>query len=157
MKKIRLAYPVAEPAYAGKVKAFTGEYAPAFAWLRQQGYAGVELLIASPDTVDASQLEKELARANLELAVIGTSPMQIGEKLFLLHPDEANRKEARRRMSGLLQLCDKFRVPAVIGKYRGQLADRDGCRESDLEAVLTGSAASGRSCPAGTPERHQHQ
>ena len=96
----------------------------------------MELLIANPDTVQREILMEQLERIGLKLAVIGTSPMQIGEKLFLLHPDPENRREARRRMSGLIALCAEFEVPAVIGKYRGQIADAPGCREGDLEAVL---------------------
>lgn len=133
---MKLAYPVAEPAYTGKVKAYTGGYAAAFSSLRKQGYQGVELLIANPDTVQRDVLREELERFGLKLAVIGTSPMQIGEKLFLLHQDPENRREARRRMSGLIRLCAEFQVPAVIGKYRGRLADAPGCRENDLEAML---------------------
>lgn len=133
---MKLAYPVAEPAYTGKVKAYTGGYAAAFSSLRKQGYQGVELLIANPDTVQKDVLREELERFGLKLAVIGTSPMQIGEKLFLLHQDPENRREARRRMSGLIRLCAEFQVAAVIGKYRGRLADAPGCRENDLEAML---------------------
>ena len=133
---MKLAYPVAEPAYTGKVKAYTGGYEAAFSSLQKQGYQGVELLIANPDTVQREILMEQLERIGLKLAVIGTSPMQIGEKLFLLHPDPENRREARRRMSGLIALCAEFEVPAVIGKYRGQIADAPGCREGDLEAVL---------------------
>ena len=133
---MKLVYPVAEPAYTGKVKAYTGGYDDAFSSLQRQGYQGVELLIANPDTVQKECLREELERFGLKLAVVGTSPMQIGEKLFLLHPDPENRREARRRMSGLIRLCAEFEVPAVIGKYRGQIADATGCRETDLEAVL---------------------
>lgn len=133
---MRLAYPVAEPAYTGKVKAYTGGYEAAFSALQKQGYQGVELLIANPDTVQKEILTEELDKFHLKLAVIGTSPMQIGEKLFLLHPDPENRREARRRMSGLIRLCAALGVPAVIGKYRGQIADAPGCREQDLEAVF---------------------
>ena len=124
---MKLVYPVAEPAYTGKVKAYTGGYDDAFSSLQRQGYQGVELLIANPDTVQKECLREELERFGLKLAVVGTSPMQIGEKLFLLHPDPENRREARRRMSGLIRLCAEFEVPAVIGKYRGQIADATGC------------------------------
>lgn len=133
---MKLAYPVAEPAYTGKVKAYTGGYDAAFSALQKQGYQGVELLVANPDHIQIEILTEKLQQYDLQLAVIGTSPMQIGEKLFLLHPDPENRREARRRMSGLIRLCAEFGVPAVIGKYRGQIADVPGCREQDLEAVL---------------------
>ncbi|MDO4268579.1 MAG: sugar phosphate isomerase/epimerase [Eubacteriales bacterium] len=133
---MKLAYPVAEPAYKGKVKAFTGGYGPAFAWMKEHGYEGVELLIANPDTVDTAQLDGELARYGLNVAAVGTSPMQIGEKLFLIHPDPENRREARRRASGLLRLCARYGAPALIGKYRGQLSEAPGCSEADLEEVL---------------------
>lgn len=133
---MKLAYPVAEPAYKGKAKAFTGGYGPAFAWMKAHGYEGVELLIANPDTVDTEELDRELNRYGLKVAAIGTSPMQIGEKLFLIHPDEENRREARRRASGLLKLCARYQAPALIGKYRGQLSDEPGCGEKDMETAL---------------------
>lgn len=133
---MKLAYPVAEPAYNGNVKGMKGSYDANFAWLKSHGYTGIELLIENPDTVDTAALDTALKKYELSIAAIGTSPMQIGEKLFLLHPDEENKTEARRRCSGLLKLCAKYRVPALIGKYRGILSDDPGCSWKDLFLMI---------------------
>lgn len=105
--------------------AFRGDYEVSFSHLKNLGYQGVELLIRDPATVDVPTLEALLKAYDLELAVIGTSPMQIMDKLFLLHPEESVCREARNRFHGLLALCRHFNVPALLGKYRGHLFSDD--------------------------------
>ena len=122
---MKLCYPVCTPDSSGKIMAFTGGYENAFSHLKALGYQGVELLIRNPDTVDIPYLEDLLAHYRLKIAVIGTSPMQIMDKLFLLHPEDKIREEAMRRFYGLLALCRHFQVPALVGKYRGQTPQSD--------------------------------
>lgn len=133
---MKFAYPVTTPECGGKVRAMMTGYDQAFAFLKACGYDGVELLIRSPDEVDCGLLDESLAKWGLKAAAFGTSPMQLQDGLFLLHPEPENRKEARRRFGGLVRLCARYRVPALMGKYRGMVRDADGCRREDLLSML---------------------
>lgn len=135
---MKLAYPVTSPEGRGKVKAFTKDYERAFPLLQEWGYQGVELLVRDPDQVDRQYLGRCLRQWNLKLAAVGTSPMQIMDKLFLVHPEESVRREARRRCSGLLRLCRDFGAPALMGKYRGQISGEPGCGREDLAECMEG-------------------
>lgn len=133
---MKYAYPVTTPECHKPVKAYMQGYEEAFSSLRKAGYQGVELLLRDPAAIDTGELEAALLTHGLKLAAVGTSPMQVEDRLFLLHPDEQNRKEARRRCSGLLRLCARFQVPALIGKYRGQVSDLPHCTEASLKAIM---------------------
>ena len=133
---MKLAYPVVEPGGKGNVKAWYGRYEDIFPRLKEMGYDGVELLVQNPSKTDTEYLQEELEKNQLTLAAIGTSPMQTEERLFLIHPEAECRKEARTRCSALLKLCARYQVPALVGKYRGQIEEAPGCGEEDLEAVL---------------------
>lgn len=133
---MKFAYPVATKDCQCNVKAYKGEFAPAFQLLSEQGYEGVELLVKNPDTLERDVLEQALYHYDLRLAAIGTSPMQIEEKLFLIHPDVENRREARRRLSELLKLCAQYQVPLLLGKYRGQLGPEPGCSADNMREML---------------------
>ncbi len=138
MVQMKTAYPVATKDCHCNVKAYKGEFTPAFQILREQGYEGVELLVKNPDTLERDALEQALSRCDLCLAAIGTSPMQMEEKLFLVHPDRENRQEARRRLSELLKLCAQYQVPMLLGKYRGQLGSEPECSVDSMESMLKG-------------------
>lgn len=133
---MKLAYPVVSPESGGRVKACYGPYEDIFPKLKEMGYEGIELLVQDPERVDTALLDQALEKWELSLAAIGTSPMQSEEKLFLIHPDKACSGEAKERCHSLLKLCARYQVPALIGKYRGQVMDEEGCREKDLEAAL---------------------
>ena len=133
---MKLAYSVVSPESGGRVKACYGPYEDIFPKLKEMGYEGIELLVQDPERVDTALLDQALEKWELSLAAIGTSPMQSEEKLFLIHPDKACSGEAKERCHSLLKLCARYQVPALIGKYRGQVMDEEGCREKDLEAAL---------------------
>mgnify|MGYP004463275799 FL=1 len=136
MKETILCYPVATPDCMGDIKAFTGGYEHAFSAIKENGYHGVELLVKNPDEVSREELNHAIEKYDLRIIAIGTSPMQIEDKLFLLHPETANRKEARRRASGLLQLCAEYHASALFGKYRGQVSDAPGCSMRDMREIM---------------------
>ena len=129
---MKYCYPVTTPECKGNIKAIMESYDKAFSWLRECGYDGVELLTRDPAAVDIQLLDEKLAEYDLQIAAIGTSPMQIEDKLFLMHPDKANRDEARSRFTGLIELGRHFNAPVLYGKYRGMLRDEPGCSRDDL-------------------------
>lgn len=133
---MRLSYPIAAPDSSVRVQAFCGEYEPAFGWLAEHGYTGVELLVRDPARLDVGRLDGLLAAWGLEISAIGTSPMQVQDHIFLLHEDGENREEAMSRCRDLIGLAAYYKAPALIGKYRGQVADRPGCRMEDLARVF---------------------
>lgn len=144
---MKLSYPVSTPDSQVKVQAFCGEYEAAFEWLAEHGYAGVEILVRDPAALSVERLDGLLARWGLNVSAIGTSPMQVQDHLFLLHPEEENRREAMARCRELIRLGEYYRAPVLIGKYRGQLADLPGCREADLDRVfreICGFASAGK-------------
>ena len=133
---MKLSYPVSASDSQVKVQAFCEEYEAAFEWLAEHGYAGVEILVRDPAALSVERLDGLLERWGLSVSAIGTSPMQVQDHLFLLHPEEGNRREAMARCRELVRLGEYYRAPVLIGKYRGQLADLPGCREADLDRVF---------------------
>ena len=122
--------------------AFSDDYDKVFPALKKDGYEGIELLIRDPATVDTEKLDCYLVDYGLKVAAIGTTPMQKSDKLFLLSENADVRAEARKRCSGLIRLCAKYRAVALIGKYRGMLDnEKPGCTMADLENVMTSVCA----------------
>ncbi len=135
---MRLTYPVAQEGFKGNVKALTGSYQENFSFLKSEGYEAVELLIEDAKKVDLDSIRKALTESELSIAAIGTTPMQMKRKLFLIHPDEKVRKEARKECSDFLRLCAQLQAPALLGKYRGMVSEMEGCREENLMELLSG-------------------
>ena len=136
---MKLAYPICSQDYKGPVMGFTDTYDSVFPKLKSYGYDGIELLIRDPDAVDTVLLEEKLNEYGLKIAGIGTNPMQKADHLFLMSPDKAVRAEARKRCSGIIDLCEKYGAVALIGKYRGMIDEtEEGCTW-DFLAKLTHS------------------
>lgn len=133
---MKLSYPVASSDSNCSIMAWCHSYEDAFPFLKRAGYDAVELLVKNPDAVDREQLQRLLSENELVLSALGTTPMQKEESLFLMDPDPAVRKEAVRRLYGLIDLAAQFRTAVLIGKYRGMVRDEDGCRMEDLEKIL---------------------
>ena len=133
---MKLSYPVCTPDATEKIMAWCGDYEEAFSFLRNTGYAGIELLVKDPAAVDREELKRLLAENGLSLSAVGTTPMQKEDHLFLMDPDPEIRREAAERLFGLIDLAAEFEAPVLIGKYRGTAKDADGCRLEDLAEVL---------------------
>lgn len=133
---MRLSYPVCCPDAREKVMAWCEEYEEAFPFLKRAGYEGIELLVRDPDTVDTVLLRRLLEENSLILSAVGTTPMQKEDHLFLMDKDPDRRKEAVRRLYGLIDLGAEFQAPVLIGKYRGMTKEAAGCHLSDLAKVI---------------------
>lgn len=116
---MRFAYPIAVPDAGVKVMAWCDDYESAFRKVKELGYNGVELLVRDPEMVDQLRLNKLLSGTGLELAAIGTTPMQRKDGLFIMHEQKAVRQEAIRRLEGVIKLAAVYQVPVLFGKYRG--------------------------------------
>lgn len=120
---MRFAYPIAVPDAGVKVMAWCDEYENAFWKVRESGYDGVELLVRDPEKVDRRRLNELLSETGLSIAAIGTTPMQRKDGLFIMHEQEAVRREAARRLDGVIKLAAVYQAPVLFGKYRGMCQD----------------------------------
>lgn len=130
---MNLSYPIAVPDAGIKVMAWCMEYENAFTELKNMGYPGIELVVRDPQTVDTGCLDAMLMEHGLELSAIGTSPMQLKDGLFIMHPDSRVRTEAEDRLKGLIELAARYQTSLIIGKYRGMTAADDFCSLSYLK------------------------
>lgn len=133
---MKLSYPVTVPDTSAKVMAWCDEYSEAFPALKKSGYEAVELLVRDPKTVNRNLLDELLELNQLSLSAIGTSPMQKEDQLFLMDTDEERREEALRRFDDLIDLAAYYRVPVLIGKFRGRVGDQPGCTLGDLQNIM---------------------
>lgn len=134
---MKLSYPVPVPDASEKLMAWCCPYEDAYPYLRGAGYQGIELLVKNPDTVDKERLNFLLQSNQLELSCVGTGPMQRDDRLYLMGADKDKRKEAVRRLYGLIELASLYHVPVLIGKYRGMAGTQPGCRLEDFERIMT--------------------
>lgn len=133
---MKLSYPVCCPDTTQRIMAWCDSYEDAFPFLKNAGYDGIELLVRNPDSVDRDKLAKLLSDNSMLISAVGTTPMQKEDQLFLLDPDPEKSSEAVRRLYGLIDLAAFFRAPVLIGKYRGTVQEKVGCRLSDLAAIM---------------------
>lgn len=133
---MKLSYPVSVPDHNVQVSAFTGDLEKNFKIVSEIGYSGIELLVRDSRKVSAEIISSLLDKYNLELSAIGTSPMQIQDKLFLLHEDPDNREEALKRCKDLIKLASQFKVPVLVGKYRGNTSEDIHCTKEALKRIF---------------------
>jgi sugar phosphate isomerase/epimerase len=136
LQNMKLSYPVSVPDHNVQVSAFTGDLEENFRAISELGYTGIELLVREPKKVSTKVVSSLLDKYNLEISAIGTSPMQIQDKLFLLHEDSENREEALKRCKDLIGLAAYFQVPALVGKYRGNISENIHCTKDALNRIF---------------------
>lgn len=134
---MKISYPVTVLDTSAKVMAWCGEYNEAFLTLKKFGYGAVELLVRDPRTVNRNLLDGLLELNQFSLSAIGTSPMQIEDKIFLMDTDKKRREEAIRRLDGLIDLAAYYHVPVLIGKFRGMVGNQPGCTLGDLQDIMS--------------------
>ena len=134
--KMKLSYPVCAVKTEQDIMAWCEEPEEGIRYLNEKGYEGIELLVRNPEQVDKEKIQNVLSAYKMHISAIGTTPMQKEDHLFLLNEDKIIREEARRRLEGLIDLGEYFKAPVLIGKYRGTVEDKDGCRMEDLEAIM---------------------
>jgi sugar phosphate isomerase/epimerase len=101
------------------------------------GFDGVEIFARSADTVDALELERQLAAYRLSVAAFGTGAGWLIRKLSLTAADEAIRYEARLFVGAIVKLAGCFGAPVIIGSMQGRCADGQD-REQALEWLRAG-------------------
>lgn len=118
---MKYAYTVGMPDTGGKMFAYRGDAYLFMEKLSAMGYDGVEPFVRDAGQVDATRLEKQISRLNLEIAAIGTAPISTEDKLSLLDPAPEIREAAVGRAKRHIDLAARFGAGINIGKFRGQI------------------------------------
>lgn len=87
--------------------------------LAELGYEGIEISIRNPDIVEASALEKMLAKYGLGLSAIGTGQMFVDDKLSLSSEDINSREGCISRLKKHIDIAKVFGSYVIIGLARG--------------------------------------
>jgi sugar phosphate isomerase/epimerase len=116
---MKLAYPIASPDCHGSLMALYGDFEKNLNIIRELGYQGVELLLRDADNPNILDLLEKIENHHLELAALATSPIPAEDKLSLADNNPQIRNEALKRAIGIARLAGKFKVPMLIGKFRG--------------------------------------
>jgi len=101
------------------------------------GYHGIELALAEAREVKPQELDRELARRDLEVSCISTGQVFAVSKLYFTHPDPEKRKEVIRVFSELVDLACDFGKIINIGRVRGFISE-DQQRE-ETERLFVGT------------------
>ena len=96
----------------------SGDLAHTLASLAHMGYDSVELDIKDPREVDVKQMHRLLNDNGLDWCGIGTGRMLVEDGLSFTDPQAAVRKEAVRRMCGLIELGAEFGAIPMVGLAR---------------------------------------
>jgi len=86
--------------------------------LRALGYDGVELLLRRAEDLDAGELERLLAKHEIELSAIGTG-LATTDGLYLGSRDEKIRQEAAKRVLGFSKMAERFDCGVIVGSIKG--------------------------------------
>jgi len=86
--------------------------------LRALGYDGVELLLGRAEDIDAGELERLLAKHEMELSAIGTG-LATADGLYLGSREERTRQEAVKRVLGFSKMAERFDCGVIVGSIKG--------------------------------------
>jgi len=85
------------------------------------GFDAVEILPASPDTINAAGLRYLLAEHNLKLAGMGTGAGFVIHGLHLCSSDPSMRAQAIDFIAGMIDCAGPLGAPVVIGSMQGRI------------------------------------
>jgi len=146
---VRLAFatPTPEVAVPVPVALFSGSFSQRLEKAARLGYDGVELMVARPAEIDASDILSQVADSGLEIAAIASGAVYMVDKLTLLAAAADVSRDAERRLEELIQFAALVAAPLVtIGGFRGRLAWAAGpqarARLIEQLRVAAGKAAS---------------
>lgn len=86
--------------------------------LQALGYDGVELLLRRAEDIDAGELERLLAKHEMELSAIGTG-LATTDGLCLGSCEERTRQEAVKRVLGFSKMAERFDCGVIVGSIKG--------------------------------------
>ncbi|MGE4284738.1 MAG: sugar phosphate isomerase/epimerase family protein [Clostridia bacterium] len=134
---MKLAYSVPTPDSNVPLLAFCGDFKEDVKIIKELGYDGIELLVRNPRELSIVEITKVIERHNLQVAAVGTSPMQAQDKLTLLNSDSKVMEEALTRTKSLVEFASNFNAPVCIGKFRGNVQANGSCTLAALSEIFT--------------------
>jgi len=147
---MKLAFATATPEIAATVSValFSGSFLQRLEKAARLGYDGVELMVARPSEIDASDVHSQVADSGLEIAAIASGAVHMVDKLTLLADDKQVSLAAEHRLEELIEFAARVAAPLVtIGGFRGRLAWAGGARaRARLIDQLRVAAGKAESC-----------
>lgn len=104
--------------------------------MKKLGFAGVELAIRNPLTIDIPDLQSSLRENDLKLVAIGTGQAYVDEGLALSSLDPEIREKALSRMKKHIELASLFQSFVIIGLIRGILTGEEKEREKEISCLV---------------------
>lgn len=99
--------------------------------IKELGYDGVELAVRDPQLIDPDELERLLARFELEVPALGTGQAYGEEGLSLTHPDPQVRCLAVARIKSHIRLAAQLNAVVIIGLIRGKREESVTCEQAE--------------------------
>ncbi|NLE44575.1 MAG: sugar phosphate isomerase/epimerase [Chloroflexi bacterium] len=139
--KLSLAIQTPEVDRAVPVALLSGSFDERLRKARALGADGVELMTANPRALDANAVADMLQANGLEAAAVGSGAVAFSTGLTLLSPDLQQARQARERLTDLIDFATAVRAPVVtIGSFRGRLAHAGPSARQDLVIALRDGA-----------------
>lgn len=97
-----------------------GDFADNLRFLKELGYAAVEVAMRDPHDPDAANVADDFDRVGLPAAMIGSAPSELQDGVMMCHPDEEIRKAGAARLRSLIDMAVRLGAMGVnIGRFRG--------------------------------------
>jgi sugar phosphate isomerase/epimerase len=101
--------------------AYQAELPAALDELAELGYDGVEIQVRDADAAASAGLVEQVRARGLGIAALATGPVATDDGLTFTSTDPQVRAEARRRVSGIVDLAVQHGVPVTLGRTKGEL------------------------------------
>lgn len=119
---LKFAYTVATPdVKSNTLKAYCGPLELSLQTLADLGYAGVELMVRSPQEIDSAQVEHLLSKHNLSIPVVGTGQLEREDNLSMTDPAAEGRQSAVSRLKEVVDFAGRFGARVNLGRVRGRI------------------------------------
>jgi len=118
---MKLAYAIGTPDTNSKMLAYCGKTEDVLASLKEIGYAGLELFVRDPKSMDVQLFSHLVERYGFEVPAIGTGPVVSEDKLTFASNDESVRVAAIERTKSIIDFAALFQSQVNIGKLRGDI------------------------------------
>jgi len=120
---MKLSYPIATPEIDVPLLAYAGETEAMLAQLKAMGYQAIEPFVRDPSAFDAEAFALAVANSGLQVATIGTGPVQLIDQLVFTDPDTARRDAALDRAKSIVDFAARLGSSINVGKLRGPLGE----------------------------------
>lgn len=121
---MKLAYMYAAPDVThSNVTAIQGDMFETLKYIAQNGYTGVEFLVADPAKIDQQKLREAIEASNLDVPAICTGEVYGQDGLSFADPNAAIRLTAIDRMKAAMELAASYGAMVNVGRLRGRFQE----------------------------------